>query len=437
MSDYSYDYYYSDDESYRRSGSEYSYQENNWRNRFSSQQSSAYRYSLVTNNVDSYLIMIGRTGDGKSTFCNLFHKELNDLTTMPTTFSEGSGVLSHTHHIKSLQSKDCFIVDMPGLLDTNGSQEDSQNLNHIVKYIKGLSRFGKLRIGIILILNACAVRLDMGMKNAIRLLFETFGSVMLQNAGVVFTRVMKIGNTVEEDRLRNNVSEFLNSLASSGIRVPRFLPSWFVNSHPNSLRDIGVPEDVVKSHHLRNSKSVHDIYRWVSSLQSVDVGSLEVAQSELQRELARIKELEEEIARIKASKFKEGAQVEANNLNRGNWFRGRVVRNNGNGTYDILYKSHNNEEGIKETNVPEICIRLANVRKTSSSFSVGDSVYGNWKKGSNWYRATISEDHGDDTYDIKYFDGDMERNVQHYHISTYDRTVRYQQQRQDDDCVVS
>lgn len=74
-------------------------------------------------------MVIGRTGDGKSTLCNYLMKNLG---CEETYFEESADGSSHTHDPKLWSYGEFTIADTPGLMDTEGIEKDSMNLIKII-----------------------------------------------------------------------------------------------------------------------------------------------------------------------------------------------------------------------------------------------------------------------------------------------------------------
>lgn len=110
----------------------------------------------------------------------------------------------------------------------------------------------------------------------------------------------------------------------------------------------------------------------------------------------------------------EGSRVQGNYRGRGKWYSGKVTRNRGDGTFDILY-----DDGESEVSVSETLIRVAKREPESVTASMSDEraieqgscVEGNFRNAGQWYAGEITQDHGDGTYDIAYDDGDNEFRV--------------------------
>ncbi|CAK4665469.1 unnamed protein product [Aphanomyces euteiches] len=112
-------------------------------------------------------------------------------------------------------------------------------------------------------------------------------------------------------------------------------------------------------------------------------------------------------------KFKEGEKVEAQYKGKAKFYPGVISRCRLNETYDIDY-----DDGEKETGVSGSLIRSkeSSSAKMSSdpfgeSYRVGTKVEALYKGKKEWFKGTISKDHGDGRYDIEYDDGDKELKV--------------------------
>jgi len=112
------------------------------------------------------------------------------------------------------------------------------------------------------------------------------------------------------------------------------------------------------------------------------------------------------------ARFQVGEAVEADYGGEGTHYPGTVERVNEDGTYSIKYS-----DGDAEDNVPENRIRVAtavaqpNDSESKDQFAVGDNVEADFGGEGTLFPGTIDKVVGDGTYDIKYSDGDHERNV--------------------------
>lgn len=266
------------------------------------------------------ICVIGRTGDGKSTFCNLILKELFSRPArggLPETFSESNAAKSHTHDPKAcLIGNDFMVIDFPGLMDSAGEDKDIENLKKIVNFCRTLGQQGPVRLGFIMIVNDQCPRFDSGMQNASKLLYDSFGPKMLANSCIVFTRSFSLNKSEES---RQKTKDIVSTMVSRGIQVGGHTPCWQVNSRPEDLADMGVSDDIIMKHHTRNNQCVNEIARWAASLLEIDVSNAIYAKYDGMeaREAAaiRIKELEASLRDIEEKlKQKDLPQVTRNQL---------------------------------------------------------------------------------------------------------------------------
>lgn len=128
------------------------------------------------------------------------------------------------------------------------------------------------------------------------------------------------------------------------------------------------------------------------------------------------------------SHFMEGDKVEARFGGRSQWLKAIVRRKNRDGTFDLLYP-----DGDEETSVGKDLIRsldrttadnngllgrkglqgIYGSRENSSSevYQVGDDIEARYRGGRKWYPGTIRSVNGDGTCDLRYNDGDTERDI--------------------------
>ena len=107
-----------------------------------------------------------------------------------------------------------------------------------------------------------------------------------------------------------------------------------------------------------------------------------------------------------------GAKVEANYGSKGNWFEGTVKRARLDGNYDIEYIN-----GEVEEKVSEDLIRARNIvaadsfKKKINELKKGTRVEVDYFRKGRWFPGVIGEIFPDGTYEIKYDDGEVEKNV--------------------------
>ncbi|KAH8059996.1 cytidine deaminase [Aureococcus anophagefferens] len=110
-------------------------------------------------------------------------------------------------------------------------------------------------------------------------------------------------------------------------------------------------------------------------------------------------------------RLREGAKVEARYRGRSKYYKGRIARDRGDGTFDIDY-----DDGEKETRVLEEYIKGLDSddddRRSGGSLGEGDKVEARYRGREKYYPGKISRDRGDGTFDIAYDDGERETRVE-------------------------
>eukprot|EP01038_Epipyxis_sp_PR26KG_P008402 gene8402-11360_t len=92
-------------------------------------------------------------------------------------------------------------------------------------------------------------------------------------------------------------------------------------------------------------------------------------------------------------RIREGAKVEGNYRGKGKWYKGRIKRDRGDGTYDIEY-----DDGEAEARVGEELIRLiggsdlARSPPRKARLEEGAKVEGNYRGKGKWYKGRIKRD---------------------------------------------
>ena len=108
---------------------------------------------------ESSLIILGETGTGKSSFCNA-------LCLSPKC-KVGNDLNSETETVNGIKCDgeygDIFMIDTPGLNDSNGEEQDKKNINLMKDYIKNHNRIK----GIIILLKFTDNRITGSIKKSL------------------------------------------------------------------------------------------------------------------------------------------------------------------------------------------------------------------------------------------------------------------------------
>ena len=174
----------------------------------------------MTNNDDvSSIIVLGETGTGKSSFCN-------NLCLQPKCIV-GEGLNSETERVQGIRCEgiynDIFIIDTPGLNDSNGSEQDAQNINTMNEYIRKNPRIK----GIIILLKFTDNRITGSVKDSLKAFADMFPMNEFWSH-VIFILSHFYANTPEEKErrkeklLRNYKKEIREIMKQTKIVHPNF-----------------------------------------------------------------------------------------------------------------------------------------------------------------------------------------------------------------------
>jgi len=129
---------------------------------------------------------------------------------------------------------DFEIIDTPGLGDSRGSAQDSENINNMVSYLKKLGEVHAF----VIVFNGENPRFDEHLKGMIRIFNQIFGGYYFQNAILVFTH-WPFDLNAKRRRMRYKDDEGLKIKKFNDLFVKEFavdveLPCAFLD---NSYRD--------------------------------------------------------------------------------------------------------------------------------------------------------------------------------------------------------
>jgi hypothetical protein len=261
---------------------------------------------VINAEVTSSISMVGRTGDGKSSFCNLLSKHFNYHEHNP--FGEGRSVNSHTTAPKTIVIDGTFqMTDNPGLMDANGINQDEQNIVNIVTHAKSIGN----QKGFILVINSEAPRFDGGMRSAVKLLFDSFGPQFLSHLGILFTREKSDNITSSKEK----VDEYKSIISQmTGHEIGHF-PFWLVDNHPEDMASFHVPEAHIEAIRERNKRTIEQIKAWSTQLKHIDMSVVEASIYDATR---KIKDSENKIAELKKESAEQShrAQIADENYKR-------------------------------------------------------------------------------------------------------------------------
>ena len=180
----------------------------------------------MANNDDiSSIIVLGETGTGKSSFCN-------NLCIEPKCVV-GEGLNSETERVQGIRCEgiynDIFIIDTPGLNDSNGSEQDAHNINIMNEYIRQNPRIK----GIIILLKFTDNRITGSVKDSLKAFADMFPMNEFWSH-VIFILSHFYANTPEEKERRKE-----KLLRNYKLEIKEIMKQTKI-VHPN----FNIPEDI-------------------------------------------------------------------------------------------------------------------------------------------------------------------------------------------------
>jgi predicted GTPase len=224
------------------------------------------------------LIVIGNTGDGKSTFLNLIAGE--------KVFEEGEGIDSETletnYKTCNFFGEEMILCDTQGLSDTRGY--DTQHIPQMVEKIKNLQYINTCLI----VLNGTNVKFSQHTQQTIRFFITMFSNDILKNIVLIFTHWNIATEPIaRENMIRNQYNEKFKELFSLQTEVPCF----FIDSHylrRNNRNQPRYHEDDVSNYNAR----LLNLYATICSMDPLNVRNIVVQKTEIQQLKDKLVELE-------------------------------------------------------------------------------------------------------------------------------------------------
>lgn len=111
-----------------------------------------------------------------------------------------------------------------------------------------------------------------------------------------------------------------------------------------------------------------------------------------------------------------GDRVEAKVPGSAKWLRATVVGENRDGTLDVRFRDGAEEKHLEPGSVQMLededkGAERGQERRSADSFRVGDDIEARYRGKSKWFKGVIRRVNSDNTYDIRYADGDQETGV--------------------------
>jgi energy-coupling factor transporter ATP-binding protein EcfA2 len=238
------------------------------------------------------LVIIGRTGDGKSSVANRLATALGHKN--EPLFHESSTAHSNCDPPKAHEIAGVVILDTPGLMDTRGVEHDEVNIRCIVDRLR---ECGYVH-GYLLVINEQAPRFDDGMQNAVKLFVDSLGNDFMNNFGIVFTRAYGGKSLAQSRRITHEVVEIISRKTGVKICADK-IPSWQIDCHPEEQANLGVPASIIARRKSSTAEAIGNILGWTSSQQPLSTLHAvygEYEQMAKRREAQRVAAEKEQVA---------------------------------------------------------------------------------------------------------------------------------------------
>ena len=163
------------------------------------------------------IITLGETGSGKSSFCNTLFTS--------GQFQVGNSLDSQTEKVEGKygegEYKDIFIIDTPGLNDSEGEQKDKEHIQTMKEYIKINPRIK----GILMVFNFNDNRIKGSVKKSIELFYDFFPMPNFwEHVIILFSHY----DTNNEERLNLLKTEFTKRIKELAEKIKRSNPDLII-----------------------------------------------------------------------------------------------------------------------------------------------------------------------------------------------------------------
>ncbi|EDR21633.1 hypothetical protein, conserved [Entamoeba dispar SAW760] len=200
------------------------------------------------------LLLIGETGDGKSSLGNfILKKDVFSVSNSPNSVTKEA-----VGYFGEVDRSDVFVVDTPGLNDSKNF--DNKNIQNIIDCVKntGLQ-------GIVLTMDFNNFRLSHNLKQVVKVISDVFNlKDIWKRVCIVWTRCynylpQKIIEKykIEKEKFKEEMIEFMKQ--THGINENIDIPMFFVDSQPDEDDD-----------NIRSEKEIEKLIKWARGLPSID-----------------------------------------------------------------------------------------------------------------------------------------------------------------------
>ena len=247
--------------------------------------------------VSANLVLIGETGNGKSSLGNfILGKQVFSVSDKPqseTQFTKGE--------YGDNEKRDIFVIDTPGLQDTEGKERE--HLAQMVDYLKndqGLQ-------AIVVVLNYHQSRLALHIKLMLKLLCHIFPSHNFwSHVAFVWTRYYSYLPPKEKDKksviineMMPNVSELIRETTGEQSNIK--FPTFFIDS------------DFRKEDEF-SCKEVNRLINWVHNLEPINTSNIKTSDGNIKERIVeydtrKSRNIKKNTEYIKIERFKRTKQI--------------------------------------------------------------------------------------------------------------------------------
>ncbi|OUM59777.1 hypothetical protein PIROE2DRAFT_14613 [Piromyces sp. E2] len=247
--------------------------------------------------VSASLILIGETGNGKSSLGNfILNKEVFSVSDNP----ESETKITRGEYSDDDNNK-IFVIDTPGLQDAEGTDRD-----HLVQMIDYIRDNPGLQ-GIVIVFNYHQPRLPLNIKTLIKLLCNVFPGVdFWKHVALVWTKFYYFLPLNKKEKRFNMINKFMPEVLkfvneTNGDDSIHTLPTFFVDSNFEKKDEFSCEE-------------INRLITWVHQLDPIDVEKVVKADAVIQEtseetDIRIIKNIEGNIEHIKTEYYKRNKQI--------------------------------------------------------------------------------------------------------------------------------
>jgi len=244
------------------------------------------------------LILIGETGNGKSSLGNfILKKNVFPVSDNP----ESETKITRGEHGGNNVTDDIFVIDTPGLMDAEGT--DKEHLIQMVDYIKsnpGLQ-------GIVIVFNFHQPKLPMNIKTLIKLLCNVFPRAdFWRHVALVWTKYYYYLPPKLKEKNKICINKFMPKILdlvkeTHGDLSINSFPTFFVDSDPENVDEF-------------TNEEISRLIAWVHTLDPINVGLVKAAdpvikETSEETDIRVIKDIVGNVEYIKKEYYKRNKQV--------------------------------------------------------------------------------------------------------------------------------